>query len=92
MVGMMGFFITYILSTVGIAISPLTEVAIVVAFAVLVGFIAFRGINGSTKTNLMINIAQIAMLVGVTGLAFAYRFINPDHLTYTSQTPLARNT
>ena len=79
MVGMMGFFITYILSTVGIVISPLTEVAIVVAFAVLVGLIAFRGINGSTKTNLMINIAQIAMLVGVTGVALAYRFINPHH-------------
>ena len=87
MVGMMGFFITYILSTVGIIIAPLTEVAIVVAFAVLVGFIAFRGINGSTRTNLMINIAQIGMLVGVTGIALAYRFINPDHLTYAFSNP-----
>jgi len=82
MAAMMGFFITYILSTVGIVIAPLTEVAIVVAFAVLVGFIAFRGISGSTRTNLMINIAQIAMLVGVTGVALAYRFINPQHLNF----------
>ncbi len=88
MVGMMGFFITYILSTVGIVITPLTEVAIVIVFAVLVGFIAFRGINGSTRTNLMINIAQLAMLIGVTGLALAYRFINPDHLTYTFANPV----
>jgi APA family basic amino acid/polyamine antiporter len=87
MVGMMGFFVTYILSTVGIVISPLTEVAIVVGFAVLVGCIAFRGINGSTRTNLMINIAQIGMLVGVTAIALAYRFINPDHLTYTFSNP-----
>ncbi len=87
MVGMMGFFITYILSTVGIVITPLTEVAIVVVFAVLVGLIAFRGINGSTKTNLMINIAQIGMLVGVTAIALAYRFINPDHLTYVFANP-----
>ena len=87
MVGMMGFFITYILSTVGIVITPLTEVAIVVLFAVLVGFIAFRGINGSTKTNLMINIAQIGMLIGVTGVALAYRFINPDHLSFYFKNP-----
>jgi amino acid transporter len=87
MVGMMGFFVTYILSTVGIVISPLTEVAIVVAFAVLVGFIAFRGINGSTRTNLMINIAQIAMLIGVTAIALAYRFINPDHVSFYFSNP-----
>ena len=87
MVGMMGFFITYILVTVGITIAPLTEVAIVVAFAVGVGFIAFRGINGSTRTNLMINIAQIAMLIGVTGVALAYRFINPQHVTFYYSNP-----
>jgi amino acid transporter len=89
MVAMMGFFITYILSTVGIIISPLTEVAIVVLFAVLVGFIAFRGITGSTRTNLMICIAQIAMLVGVTGIALAYRFLNPQHVTFYYSNPLS---
>jgi APA family basic amino acid/polyamine antiporter len=87
MVAMMGFFITYILSTVGIIVAPLTEVAIVVVFAVGVGFIAFRGINGSTRTNLMINIAQIAMLIGVTAIALAYRFINPQHVTFYYSNP-----
>ena len=89
MVAMMGFFITYILSTVGIIIAPLTEVAIVVVFTVGVGFIAFRGINGSTRTNLMINIAQIAMLVGVTAIALAYRFINPDHVSFYFSNPVS---
>ena len=89
MVGMMGFFITYILSTVGITVTPLTEVAIVVLFAVLVGLIAFRGINGSTKTNLMINIAQIATFIGVTGVALAYRFINPDHVKFFFSNPVS---
>ncbi len=88
MVAMMGFFITYILSTVGIVIPTLTEVAIVIVFAVLVGFIAFKGINGSTKTNLMINIAQIAMLIGVTVIALTYRLINPEHLTYYYSNPI----
>jgi amino acid transporter len=87
MCAMMGFFVTYILQSVGIAIPLLTQVAIVFAFAVLVGFIAYRGITGSTRTNLMINIAQITMLVGVTGIALAYRFINPQHVTFYYSNP-----
>ena len=87
MVAMMGFFITYILSTVGIIIPTLTQVAVVVAFSVAVGFIAYRGINGSTKTNLMINILQIGMLVGVTGIILAYRFINPEHVSFVFSNP-----
>ena len=31
--------------------------------------------------------AEIAMLIGVTAIALAYRFINPDHLTYTFSNP-----
>ena len=82
MVAFMGFFMTYILQVVGIAISPMTQVAIVVVFALGVGFIAYRGIQGSTRTNLIINIVQLAMLVGVTILALAYRFINPENVTF----------
>ena len=58
-----------------------------VVFAVVVGFIAYRGINGSTRTNLIINIVQIAMLVGVTVMALAYRFINPDHVSFYFSNP-----
>ena len=82
MIAFMGFFLTYILQAVGIALDSLTQVAIVVVFALLVGFIAFKGIQGSTRTNLIINIVQLAMLVGVTILALAYRFINPEHVTF----------
>jgi basic amino acid/polyamine antiporter, APA family len=82
MVAFMGFFMTYFIGAFGIAISPLTQVAIVVVFALVVGIIAYRGIQGSTRTNLIINIIQLAMLVGVTILALAYRFINPDHVTF----------
>jgi basic amino acid/polyamine antiporter, APA family len=85
MVAFMGFFITYILGAVGFAISPLGQIAIVVLFSLVVGFIAYRGIQGSTNTNLIINIVQLAMLVGVTILALAYRFINPDNVTFYFQ-------
>jgi amino acid transporter len=87
MVAFMGFFMTYILQTVGFPITVLEQVAIVVVFAVVVGFIAYRGIQGSTRTNLIINIVQLAMLIGVTVLALAYRFINPDHVTFYYSNP-----
>jgi basic amino acid/polyamine antiporter, APA family len=82
MVAFLGVFMTFILQSLGIAISPLGQIAIVVLFSVIVGFIAYRGIQGSTNTNLIINIVQLVMLVGVTGLALGYRFINPDHVTF----------
>ncbi len=85
MVAFMGVFVTYILQAVGFGISALGQVAIVVLFSVLVGFIAYRGIQGSTNTNLIINIVQLAMLVGVTVLALAYRFVNPDHVAFYYQ-------
>jgi len=87
MVAFMGFFVTYILQTVGFPITTLEQIAIVVVFAVVVGFIAFRGIQGSTRTNLIINIVQLAMLIGVTVLALVYRFINPDHVTFYYSNP-----
>jgi APA family basic amino acid/polyamine antiporter len=82
MVAFLGVFMTYILQALGFGISPLGQIAIVVLFSVIVGFIAYRGIQGSTNTNLIINIIQLVMLVGVTGLALAYRLINPDHVTF----------
>ena len=89
MVAFMGFFVTYILQTVGFPITTLEQIAIVVVFAVVVGFIAFRGIQGSTRTNLIINIVQLAMLIGVTALALTYRFINPQHVTFYYSNPLS---
>jgi APA family basic amino acid/polyamine antiporter len=87
MVAFMGFFVTYILQTVGFSISTLEQIAVVVVFAVIVGFIAYRGIQGSTKTNLIINIVQLAMLIGVTVLALTYRFVNPQHVTFYYSNP-----
>ncbi|MGE5533591.1 MAG: APC family permease [Bacillota bacterium] len=87
MVAFMGIFMTYILTSVGFSITPLQQIAIVVLFSLVVGFIAYRGIQGSTRTNLIINLIQLSMLVGVSGLALAYRFINPDHVTFYFSNP-----
>ena len=52
-------------------------------FAVVTGAIAYRGIQGSTKTNVLLNVVQIGMLVVITGMALAFRFTNPQHVTFT---------
>ena len=83
MVAAMSILLTWILSVLGFSISPLGEIAIACLFAVTTGAIAYRGIQGSTKTNLTLNVVQIGMLVIITGMALAYRFINPQHVAFT---------
>jgi amino acid transporter len=48
-------------------------------FAFVVGFIAYKGISGSTMTNIWINIIQWVALVVFSVLAILYRVKNPDH-------------
>ena len=50
---------------------PLAVVAVV--FAVVVGYIAFRGINGSTMTSIAINVIQITCLLLVSVLFIWFR-------------------
>jgi amino acid transporter len=83
MVAAMSILLTWILSVLGFSISPLGEIAIACLFAVVTGTIAYRGIQGSTKTNLLLNVVQIGMLVVITGMALAFRFLNPQHVTFT---------
>jgi len=82
MVAFMAVLITFILQSFGLGVSPLAQIGIAVAFAAVVGYIAYRGINGSTKTNIILNVVQLVMLVGVTGMALVYRFLNPEHVTF----------
>lgn len=58
------------------------KVAIAVGFAALCGFIASRGISGSTLTSLIVNIIQLVTLVFFSVVAIAYRVINPNHVTH----------
>jgi amino acid transporter len=50
---------------------PLAIVA--VCFAVVVGYVAFRGISGSTMAAIVVNVIQITMLVLVSALFIIYR-------------------
>ena len=53
--------------------SPLFMVLFCIVFALGVGYIAFRGVNGSTGVNVAINIIQISALIVFSIIAIAYR-------------------
>jgi amino acid transporter len=86
MVAMMATLITYIFSQFGVDLSMFWQMATAVIFAFLVGYIAYRGITGSTISNTVINVIQIIALIVVTILALVYRFTNPENVTFVHPT------
>ena len=80
MVAMMATLIGYIYTQfTGHALSNMVLTVIGVVFAMATGYIAFRGVTGSTKTALWVNVIQLVTLVIFSGLAIWYRFSNPQH-------------
>ncbi|HUX87410.1 MAG TPA: APC family permease, partial [Chloroflexota bacterium] len=73
MVAFMAILINYILGQFGINIGAIGQIIVAVVFAVGVGYIAYRGVSGSTLTALVINVIQLTALVGFSVLAIAYR-------------------
>src|SRR5690349_16581754 len=64
MVAFAATLIGYIVTALTGATLPVTAlIAIAVAFAVLNGFIAVRGVTGSTMTSIVINVVQLTTLV-----------------------------
>jgi amino acid transporter len=61
--------------------SPLFMILFSIGFALLVGYIAYRGVNGSTAVNMAINVIQIAALITFTIIAIAYRVNHPTGST-----------
>jgi APA family basic amino acid/polyamine antiporter len=62
----------------GDTLSNTTLTIIACLFGVGTGYIAFRGITGSTMTAVIINVVQLVTLVGFSFLAIVYRLKNPD--------------
>jgi amino acid transporter len=82
MVAMMATLIGYIVTAVtGITLSTTWLVVICVLFAVLNGWIAVRGVTGSTMTSIIINVVQLTTLVIFSCLAIYYRWTNPESAT-----------
>ncbi len=80
MVAMMAILIGYIYNAVtGHTLNNIMLTGIGVVFAFIAGFIAYKGVNGSTRTNIIINIIQWAAIAVFSGLAIWYRAANPEH-------------
>jgi amino acid transporter len=78
----MAILVSYLGGLFGITIDVVPQMVICVLFAAVVGYIAYRGVNGSTMTALTINVIQLVALVFFAVLAIAYRLINPDNATF----------
>src|SRR5471032_1112526 len=61
--------------------SPLFMIIFCVVFTLGVGYIAFRGVTGTTAVNMAINIIQISALLVFSVIAIAYRTKHPDGST-----------
>src|SRR5438105_3759349 len=83
MVGVMGILCGYLVGTLWPnfmnASNPGTAFMMLVAivFSFVVGWIAYRGVNGSPSVNISINVIQIAALVLFSVVALGYRMNHP---------------
>jgi APA family basic amino acid/polyamine antiporter len=82
MVAFMATLVGYLYNQLTGGTMSITSLVIFSAlFSAFTGYIAFRGVTGSTFTALMINVIQLATLVLFSGLAIYYRLGNPEHAT-----------
>ena len=73
LVAFIATLIAYVFSLYNTSLSVNVQMLIAVVAAVIIGFIALRGINGSTMTALAINVIQLVTLVIVSLLAIVFR-------------------
>lgn len=79
MVAFMGIVITYIIQTFVPGFGAAwQEILICVAFAALVGGIAYMGVQGATLANIVINAIQILALLSFSLIAIIYRVEHPN--------------
>ncbi len=77
MVAFFAVLVTYIAGQFGLPIPIWGQILIACAFSALVGYIAMRGITGSTTASIVINIIQLSALVVFSVLAIMFRVKNP---------------
>lgn len=77
MVAFMTVLVTYIAGQFGLNIPIVGQIVVAWIFSALVGFIALRGISGSTMVSIIINVIQLTALVTFSILAITFRVRNP---------------
>jgi APA family basic amino acid/polyamine antiporter len=86
MVAFSAILIVYIFGLFGINLTTWEQIGVAVVFSFLNGYIAYRGINGSTVTAMVINVIQLISLVAFSALAIIYRQAHPG-LAYAASIP-----
>ncbi len=81
MVAFFAVLVTYIAGQFGLSLPIWGQVVIAWGFSAIVGFIAMRGINGSTTASIVINVIQLSALVVFSVLAILFRMQNPLGIT-----------
>ncbi|HQV63898.1 MAG TPA: APC family permease [Anaerolineales bacterium] len=77
LVAFMGILADYLLRYFGYQPTVFGEVILAVSFSAFVGFLALRGITGTTTTSVILNTIQLITLFVFAVLAIAFRLINP---------------
>ncbi len=77
MVAFSAILVGYVLGVFNVLLSTWELVAVAVAFAFVNGYVAFRGIQGSTMTAAIINAVQLVSLIVFSILAILYRQTHP---------------
>jgi basic amino acid/polyamine antiporter, APA family len=78
MVAFSATLIIYIFGLFGVSLAIWQQILVAVLFAGVNGYIAYRGISGSTMTALIINVVQLVSLVAFSILAIVYRQTHPE--------------
>jgi APA family basic amino acid/polyamine antiporter len=77
MIAFMGILADYLLRYFGYHPTVFGEAILAAAFAALIGFLALRGITGSTTTSVVLNTIQLTTLIIFATLAIVFRLFNP---------------
>jgi len=78
--------IVYIFGLFGVSLTGWEKILAAAIFAVINGYIAYRGITGSTITSIVINGIQLVSLITFSILAIIYRHAHP-RLAYATTVP-----
>ncbi len=83
MIAFMGILADYVLRYFEYQPTIFGEALLAASFAAFVGFLALRGITGTTTTSVVLNTIQLTTLVIFGILAIAFRLINPAGFSST---------
>jgi len=81
LIAFMGILADYLLRYFGYSPTVYGESLIAASVAAFIGFLALRGITGTTTTSVVLNTIQLTMLVIFGGLAIMFRLTNPGNFS-----------